>query len=148
MTGDGPLAVGAPHATALAVIHEACFPGEPWSADSIAALFGNEATFGFLDPRGGLVLARAVADEAEILTIGVAPALRRAGIGRVLLDAALGEAAGRGARTVFLEVDAGNSAAIGLYRSAGFGEAGRRRDYYGPGRDALLLSRRLCESPG
>lgn len=142
------MAVGVPHAAALALVHETCFPGDPWSADSIASLFGNDTTFGFLDPRGGLVLARAIAGEAEILTLGVAPSLRRAGIGRLLLDVALGEAVRRGARTVFLEVDAGNSAAIALYRAAGFREAGCRRDYYGAGRDALLLSRRLSESPG
>lgn len=147
MTGADPVAAGSAHAAALALVHEACFPDEPWSAASIASLFSNQSTYGFLDPRGGMVIARAVAGEGEILTIGVVPTQRRAGIGEALLAAALREAGIRGARTVFLEVDAGNLAAIGFYRSAGFGEAGRRRHYYGPGRDALLLSRRLCESP-
>ncbi|HQT72726.1 MAG TPA: GNAT family N-acetyltransferase, partial [Acidiphilium sp.] len=87
--------------------------------------------------------ARAVAGEAEILTIGVAATARRRGIARALLGAALGEARGRGAETVFLEVAADNDAAIRLYRACLFRPAGRRRDYYGPGRDALLFTRPL-----
>lgn len=128
------------HAASLAAIHAAAFPDDPWPAAAFAALFENPTTFGFIDPAGGLVIARAVAGEAEILTIGVAPPARRRGIARALLAAALAAARGRGGETVFLEVDAANAAAAGLYREAGFRPAGSRRDYYGAGRDALLFS--------
>ncbi|WP_048858098.1 GNAT family N-acetyltransferase, partial [Acidiphilium multivorum] len=84
---------------------------------------------------------------AEILTIGVAPPARRCGLARALLTVALAAARARGAETVFLEVEADNAAAIALYRAAGFIAAGRRRDYYGAGRDALLFSLRLSGSP-
>lgn len=140
---DQPAPATAAHAAALAAIHAAAFQDDPWSEAAIATLFENPTTFGFIAPAGGLVLARAVAGEAEILTIGVAATARRRGIARALLGAALAEARGRGAETVFLEVAADNDAAIRLYRACLFRPAGRRRDYYGPGRDALLFTRPL-----
>ncbi len=93
-----------------------------------------------------MVLARAAADEAEILTLGVVPTARRRGLGRALLDAAKAEAARRGARAVFLEVSTHNAAARRLYLASGFVEAGLRRRYYADGSDALLLRADL--SPG
>ena len=45
----------------------------------------------------------------------------------------------------FLEVREGNSSAILLYRSCGFKAAGRRKNYYSNGEDALLMERELCE---
>ena len=39
-------------------------------------------------------------------------------------------------------------AAIGLYEAMGFVADGRRRDYYGRGHDALLMSLRLSGAPG
>jgi ribosomal-protein-alanine N-acetyltransferase len=58
-----------------------------------------------------------------------------------------GRLAGDGVRTVFLEVDETNTPAIRLYRRAGFGEVGRRPNYYAtPGAKpaaALVLRRDL-----
>ena len=45
----------------------------------------------------------------------------------------------RGAAAMFLEVATSNIGAAALYRAAGFADAGQRRNYYGTGRDALLL---------
>jgi ribosomal-protein-alanine N-acetyltransferase len=59
------------------------------------------------------------------------------------------DAAARGAAALFLEVEAGNDAALALYRGQGFHEAGVRRGYYagasgaGGARDALVLRRAL-----
>lgn len=78
--------------------------------------------------------------EADVQTIAVAAAEQGRGTGRVLLQALLARAAGAGARVVHLEVQADNVAALALYSGAGFAVAGRRRDYYGRGRDALLMS--------
>ncbi|HQT86797.1 MAG: hypothetical protein B7Z58_17505 [Acidiphilium sp. 37-64-53] len=129
----------------LAEVHLACFGAAAWSAASFVDLFTSGLVFGYVIEPGGLVLARAVADEAEILTIGVAPAVRRQGLARRLLGLALDESRQRGAATMFLEVAADNAPALGLYRSCGFKDCGIRRDYYGPGADALLLRRSLCE---
>lgn len=147
MTAGAPVRAGIAHAAALAAIHAGAFPAtEAWSARSFATQLALPGVFALIDPAGGMVLARAVAGEAEILTIGVAPAARRQGVGARLLAAAMDIAAGGGAQEIFLEVSAANPAAQALYRAAGFAEAGRRRAYYPDGSDALLLRRPL--SPG
>jgi ribosomal-protein-alanine N-acetyltransferase len=132
------------HAAALAALHAAAFPPrERWGADAMALQLGLPGAFGLIDPRGGMVLARVAADEAEILTIAVLPALRRQGIGRALLDAAAAQAAGRGAVALFLEVSAANHPAQALYAACGFERVGHRRRYYPDGADALILRRPL-----
>ena len=104
----------------------------------MAELLAMPGAFGFLDRRGGLVLARAVAGEGEILTLAVAPHRRRAGIGRALLGQALAAVPDM---PWFLEVAAANTAARALYASAGFAPCGLRREYYPGGGDAVVLRR-------
>ncbi|MGO4534588.1 ribosomal protein S18-alanine N-acetyltransferase [Leifsonia sp. 2MCAF36] len=87
---------------------------------------------GLLAPRGGT--------EGDIQTIAVAPHARRRGLGRVLMQALIGEARRRGADEVFLEVRADNPAAQTLYRELGFEEIGVRPKYYQPdGVDAVVM---------
>ena len=127
------------HADSLAAIHAAAFPrGERWDAPAMAGLLAMPGAFGLLDDQGGMLLARSAGGEAEILTLAVVPHARRRGLARALLDRAL---AALGDAPLFLEVSAENAAALALYGAAGFEACGRRRDYYGPGRDALLLRR-------
>jgi len=59
--------------------------------------------------------------------------------------AALRDLRGRGADTMFLEVDEGNASAQGLYRKLGFRIAAERRGYYalGDGRKSTALVMRL-----
>lgn len=136
------------HAAAMAAIHAAAFPrSETWGAEAIAAQLALPTTFGLLAPAGGMVLARAIAEQAEILTLAVIPAARRRGVGRALLDAAAREASRRGAHTMFLEVSSANAAARSLYAAAGFAEMGRRARYYSDGTDALILSAPLSPFP-
>ncbi len=85
------------------------------------------------------MLARALADEAEILTLAVVPTLRRHGIGRDLVRRALVHAASLGLGACLLEVAASNSPARALYAAQGFAEVGRRNRYYPDGGDALVL---------
>ncbi len=89
-------------------------------------------------------LAQRVEHEAEILRLGVRPAWRRLGWGRVLLDGMVERLAGAGVTRLHLEVRAHNDAAQTLYRAAGFQETGRRRGYYRePIDDAVLMARDL-----
>lgn len=125
---------------ALAALHAAAFPpAEAWGADAFVLMLEMPGSFGLFEPGAGLILARVVAGEAEILTLGVVPAARGAGLGAALLAAALEGAVLRGATVMFLEVAAGNAAAFALYRRAGFLKVGRRRRYYADGADALVL---------
>jgi ribosomal-protein-alanine N-acetyltransferase len=87
----------------------------------------------------GHVLTTVAADEAEVLTLAVAPARRRGGAGAALMHAVMIEWGSRGVRQAFLEVRVDNRPARALYEALGFREVGRRRAYYGDGTDALVM---------
>ena len=78
----------------------------------------------------GFILARVVGDEAEILTLAVAPAARCKGFGKALVRSAAAHAASLGATSLFLEAGVRNDAAQALYRGLGFVAVGRRKAYY------------------
>lgn len=131
----------------LAALHAQGFiTPRPWSAAEIDSLLASPVVFLTGDARG-FALGRAVLDEAELLTLVIAPDHRRRGLGRALLTAFEAAAQQRGASRAFLEVAADNAAALALYRSAGWAEDGCRRGYYhtpdGRRVDAILFSRAL-----
>ena len=131
----------------MAALHAASFTTpRPWSAPEFRSLLADPAVFAET-AAGGFALGRAAVGEAELLTLAVAPEARRRGIGRVLLAAFEAKAACRGARACFLEVAADNAAALGLYRGAGYADAGRRPAYFrrpdGSRCDAIVLCRAL-----
>ena len=147
-----PLPPGA--AEPLAALHRACFPEEPWDAAALAPILALAGGFGYLAWEGssptGFVLARDLAGEIEILSLGVVPRWRRRGIGAALLAAVAGEAGRRGSGSIVLEVAAGNRAARRLYAAAGFIHAGRRPRYYrrlGGREDALILRLGVAGDP-
>lgn len=120
--------------------------GDAWSAGSFLALLGSEGTVGWIAKQGGVVLARAIAGEAEILTIGVHPAARRQGLARALLNVCYAVLPALGADRLLLEVAVDNAPALTLYRSEGFAAVGRRTNYYKRGLahiDALVMARGL-----
>ena len=84
----------------------------------------------------------AMAPEADVQTIAVAESARGIGLGRTLLNDLLREARDRGCSTVLLEVAEDNPVAIELYLSCGFETISTRKDYYAPGRSALIMRRR------
>ncbi|HCQ65593.1 MAG TPA: 30S ribosomal protein S18 alanine N-acetyltransferase [Rhodobacteraceae bacterium] len=114
---------------AMAALYARAFrDGRPWSADEIAQLM---AAPGFaVTTQAGFALGRAVAGEAELVTVAVDPGARRQGQGRALLAAFDAQARALGAETAFLEVAADNTAAQGLYRATGWVVTGRRKAYY------------------
>jgi ribosomal-protein-alanine N-acetyltransferase len=114
----------------LAHLHAQCF-AEFWSAESFSALLANQGCFALSDDaERGFVVVQVVADQSEVLSVGVDPAARRRGIASNLLSEALKQAADRGATMMFLEVDCRNLPAITLYKQHGFAEMGRRKAYY------------------
>ncbi len=92
----------------------------------------------------GILLSRTVLDEAEILTVALAPSARGRGWSGLLLREHLAGLAAAGIRTVFLEVEEDNAPAIALYRRHGFTPIGRREAYYPRpgGRHAAALTMR------
>ncbi len=136
---------GSATADRLADIHAAAFSA-PWDAAAFEALLDQAGVFALETP-DGFILLRAVADEAEILTLAVRSQARRQGLGARLVREGAAAAAARGATRLFLEVAEDNPAALALYTRAGFAEAGRRPGYYarpdGGPQDALILALNL-----
>jgi ribosomal-protein-alanine N-acetyltransferase len=125
-------------------IHAQSFP-HPWSAEEFESLLASRDVIAHAaslpsslpsslwrpsrEP-SGFVLSRQAADQAEILTIAVTPKARGKGLGAALLAAHLPTLAALRVKSLFLEVEAGNKAAIGLYESFGFRQVGERKAYY------------------
>jgi ribosomal-protein-alanine N-acetyltransferase len=131
------VACGPAHAAILALLHAATFPEDPWTTASFATLLEQPGMFACIDERGGFLLLRIIADEAEIITLGATT--KRLGIGRTLLETAIAQTRAAGAKKLHLEVAEQNTAARALYASAGFTQTGRRPAYYPDGSAALTL---------
>lgn len=140
-------AAGLTDADAIAELFTRSLPS-PWSAALVAATLRSRSGLGLVAPAGetlaGCTLLSVAGPEAQVLQVAVDPAARRRGLGRRLLRAGLGVAAGRGAVECFLEVRPGNEAALALYAAEGFERVGRRSAYYQDGEDALVLRRALA----
>jgi ribosomal-protein-alanine N-acetyltransferase len=123
-------------AARLSGIHASAF-ARAWSAFEFEGLLADRAVLadglflGRSQTPSGFVLSRIVLDEAEILTIVMAPEARGRGHAHPLLAHHLDELVRAGVRTVHLEVEEGNAPALALYRRFGFRQVGRREGYYG-----------------
>jgi ribosomal-protein-alanine N-acetyltransferase len=133
-------------AAAIAAVHGRSFR-RGWDEDEIRQLLldrnvtAQRLTIGA--KLVGFILSRTTADEAEILSVAIAPSWKGRGLSRQLLDLHLRRLAGTGVRSVYLEVGESNVPACRLYRRAGFREVGRRQGYYENGATALILRRDL-----
>lgn len=128
------------------------FPDDAWNEQTMAAEVASAHNVYLVDVDGdrivgyGGVRALQGGTDADIQTIALAAEVRGRGRGRALLRALTGEAVGRGARELFLEVRADNPVAQALYVSEGFAELGRRPRYYQPGNvDAIVMRLDLRE---
>ncbi len=119
----------------VAHVHALCFD-EAWDAATIRKVLAMPGAFGFAaraDREGdiaGFALARIVADECELLSLGVAPNRRGRGIGGGLFDASVVRAYALNASKFYLEVAEDNAEALHLYAARGLVTVGRRPDYY------------------
>ena len=118
---------------------------DPWSTQDFSDCVASDALFLVAetgDTIGGYVVALDAADEGEILNLAVAPAGRRNGLGRALVEEILEALVARGVRQVYLEVRESNAPARALYAAQEFREVGRRKQYYRrPVEDAIVLRR-------
>ncbi|MEW9798191.1 ribosomal protein S18-alanine N-acetyltransferase [Alteromonas sp. CYL-A6] len=93
----------------------------------------------------GYALVLEVADEATLMDIAVSPDYRRQGIGNQLLNAVIARSRENQMSSLWLEVRAGNTAAITLYENAGFDTIEIRKNYYpladGGKEDARIMRR-------
>lgn len=137
--------IGAERSAECAAIHASSF-AFPWQEADFEQLFLAPETFadGAIEAKeeklAGFVLSRFAADEAEILTIAVAPEWRRCGVGTLLLAPHLAGLAALRVNRLFLEVDAENVAARALYAGFGFEQVGERQAYYRTADDRLAAA--------
>lgn len=143
-----PLA--ASDAEAAAALDAVCF-NEGAHTSWTPEMFLSELSEGLTAPRAwwvahddgeliGIAGGMVIDADVQILDVAVSPEHRRRGIARKLLAHVSYDAQMLGCTSASLEVEAGNDAAIGLYEDLGFSRAGCRRDYYGPGSDAVVMT--------
>lgn len=133
---------------ALAALHARCFTlPAPWAAASFGAQLESQHTFLIEDPmERAFLLGRAVAGEAEVLTLATAPEARRKGLARRMLAGFDTEARARGADTAFLEVAENNIGARALYAACGYVQKGMRPGYYVGENGQKVTAMILCKS--
>lgn len=132
-------------------IERLCF-AQPWSLESfkrelllpfsrITVAIDDETTIS--GQPGGFLCRWLVADECHILNVAVHPESRRLGIATLLMQRAIDEAKAKQSQFVTLEVRRSNLQARKLYRKLKFEEHRLRRNYYGPGEDAIVMELEL-----
>lgn len=130
-------------------LHARLFP-DAWNEEAVKSLLEHPASTSLIAVAGepktikGFIIAQLAADEAEILSVGVAPDWQRAGLGTRLIEGLMRASKKGEAKRIFLDVAEDNRAARGLYARLGFAEVGRRKAYYkrqsGAAVDALTLA--------
>jgi ribosomal-protein-alanine N-acetyltransferase len=133
----------------LVSLDKELFPYSPWSAGQyreeisaptrlfVVALDDASSVIGYAG-----VFAPGGA-EADILTVGVVPQHRGAGIARELMARITQWAIAQGSIAMMLEVKTDNIEAISLYESLGYSKLNVRKDYFGSGLDALVMRKEL-----
>ena len=137
------------HLKGAAELERLCF-SSPWSASSLELLTNDGIGVGYLclapaapqsEPMvaayGGMLIT---VDEGQITNVAVHPDHRRCGYGAAIVHSLLRHAKDAKLDSVSLEVRVSNTAAIELYKKAGFVEMGRRKGFYQkPTEDALVM---------
>jgi [ribosomal protein S18]-alanine N-acetyltransferase len=136
---------------AIAEIQKQVLPAGGWAEADYLRLLQTGGLILLAEPSeggastvGGYAVAIQTEGEAEILSLAVAEAYQRKGIGRELLKQICAELRRRGVRRAYLEVRASNRAAIELYASVGFRLHHVRPNYYHqPIEDAYVMALEL-----
>ena len=119
----------------------------PWESKAIESLIVDKNKKCYVADLHGEVVcyvgAEIVLDECNIGNIVTHKDYRGRGFATEILGILLDILKKNGVAKVFLEVEHDNVPAIALYEKHGFTRYGQRRDYYGPGKDAVLMTKAL-----
>lgn len=138
---------------ALVDLEALTFPEDPWTPFMLAdELMSPASRYWITADESGAPIGyggvKVGGDQADVMTIGVAPHARGRGAGAAILDVLLTWAREAGATEIFLDVRPSNEVAIALYRSRGFEDLGHRPRYFrNPVEDALEM-RAPLSGPG
>ena len=134
---------------ALYALDQICFDsGIAYSKTELKQILRSASGCGVLAESSGEVAGFAAGDVSArgagpVVTLDVSPAFRRQGIGRTLFSDLLERFRKAGATGIRLEVEVENQPAIAFYRTFGFRPTRRVSDYYGYGRDAWEMEKKL-----
>ncbi len=132
---------------AVAELDEICFEEDGWDEDFFIEELRDENSDYIVGEIGGKIIACAgikiFFDEAEGMTIAVAPEYQGRGIGKKLLLEVIKIAKMRGANSMIFEVRVSNVPALHIYQKFGFKIVGRMKRYYMSGEDALTMCANL-----
>lgn len=134
---------------ALYALDQICFDsGIAYSKTELKQILRSASGCGVLAESSGEVAGFAAGyvsarGAGHVVTLDVSPAFRRQGLGRTLFSDLLQRFRRAGATGIRLEVEVENQPAIAFYRTFGFRPTRRVSDYYGYGRDAWEMERKL-----
>ena len=139
---DAPMAFGS------TLAREEAYEPQTWERWAADAAHGERQAVFVVEPAAGLVSG--VIDEedpelAHLYAMWVAPEARGTGAGRALVEAVIGWASERGARTLTTSVTEGNAGGTALYAAAGFADTGRREPLGHSDAVVAVLERSLGE---
>lgn len=130
-------------------LEEVCFPGEAFDKALFERFAAKWPELFLVARRGGRLIGYSLAeiekDEAELVSIAVAPGERRRGVGEALLRATLQRLRRAGCASCRLSVRTTNTGAIRLYEKLGFEPVRRIRNYYADGGEALRMRKRFAQ---
>ncbi|WP_040652458.1 tRNA (adenosine(37)-N6)-threonylcarbamoyltransferase complex transferase subunit TsaD [Olsenella profusa] len=131
---------------AVAALDGAAFEGAvhtPWTRAQFAQELSQPQRSWWVAHDQGTIIGYAGGQLAgadfEVTDVAVAAGHRRRGIASRLVARIAYDGHTYGASTISLEVEAENVAGRTLYEGLGFRQVGRRPNYYGKGKDALIL---------
>ena len=125
-----------------------CF-SDAWRRETVHHdLMENEHSFYLVAEEDGIITGYGcfwfIADEGQLVNIGVRPENRRQGIARLLLQKGIEEARKHNMLTMFLEVRVSNLSAQKMYETFGFKNLGlRKKVYERPIEDGYVMERAL-----
>lgn len=126
-------------------IEEANF-SVPWTETGFFTFLLREDTLFLVAEEGEKILGYCgvvtVQDEGDITNVAVEKNSQNQGIGKKLLEEMFQRTQKAGVCRLFLEVRAGNAAALHLYEKMGFVQTGIRKNYYEqPVEDGVVMKR-------
>ncbi len=138
----------------LICLERDAFGAHAWSGEEIGNSFAQPFVYTLFAMRGsaedgvgrtpgGYLVWRQIADEAEIMSIGVSPAQQRCGLAKALLAELEAQTKTLNLRRIILEVRKQNEPALALYLGYGYHHIGQRKNYYRDGSDGIVLAKLL-----
>lgn len=127
-------------------LDQSCFePGIAYSRSEIRSFIARPGAIALAAEAAGSLAGFAIAERrgrrGHVITIDIAEATRRRGLGRLLFAELLRRLESAGAKEIRLEVDVRNAGAIRFYEGLGFGRTRTLRSYYGKGLDGYEMVR-------